>query len=285
MTSKLNSYLQLIRFNKPIGTFLLLWPTLWALWIAAQGMPPLKFLLIFITGTFIMRSAGCVINDIADRNFDGHVERTRHRPLAAGKLTLADALWFLFSLLLVALGLVLLLNTLALRLAIVGVLVVAIYPFMKRFTHLPQLVLGVAFAWPIPMVFAAVTNSMPWHAWLLFIIGFIWPIAYDTYYAMADREDDLKIGVKSTAILFAEYDRLVIAALQTMMLGLLVILGLMLQVGFVYFISLCVAAGLFIQQYTSTQQRDPAKCFRAFLNNNWVGAAIFLGLCLSYFLK
>jgi len=280
-TTRLNAYLQLIRFDRPIGTLLLLWPTLWGLWLAADGVPPVKLLLIFSVGTLLMRSAGCAVNDLADRNLDGSVSRTRERPLVTGAVSPQEAITLCAGLGLVAFVLVLFTNTLTILLSFAGAALAACYPFMKRHTHLPQLVLGAAFSWSIPMAFAAVGNSLPPSLWLVFIANLLWTVAYDTEYAMVDRKDDLKVGIKSTAILFGELDRHMIGALQALTLTALVLVGQRFELGLAYFASLMVVAGLFVYQQKLIRARDPADCFRAFLNNNWVGAAVFLGLALD----
>ncbi len=280
-TSRFTAYLQLVRFDRPIGTLLLLWPTLWALWLAAGGLPPVKLLVVFSLGTLLMRSAGCAVNDLADRNFDGEVERTRQRPLVTGAVAPNEALVLAASLALAAFVLVLFTNTLTILLSFAGVLLAACYPFMKRHTHLPQLVLGAAFSWGIPMAFAAVSNALPPALWLVFVANLFWTVAYDTEYAMVDREDDLKVGIKSTAILFGELDRHVIAALQALTVIALLLVGQRFELGWIYFVSLLFASGLFIHQQRLIRERQPADCFRAFLNNNWVGAAVFAGVVLD----
>jgi 4-hydroxybenzoate polyprenyltransferase len=278
--NRFTPYIQLMRLHRPIGIFLLLWPTLWALWIAAHGLPNIKVLIIFILGTIVMRSAGCVINDYADRNFDGLVERTKQRPLAIGALTSRAAIILFISLIVIALILVLQLNWLTIKLSVIGLLLAIIYPFTKRFFQAPQLVLGVTFAWSVPMAFAAQTNTVPAIAWLVFIIALLWPIAYDTLYAMVDIKDDQKIGIKSTAILFGRYDRFWIAITQLLILLLLLGVGVMLQLKNVYFLSLGIGLLLFVYQHYLIKDREPQKCFRAFLNNNWFGLIILLGIVL-----
>jgi len=279
--AKLPGYLQLIRFERPIGVLLLLWPTLTALWVAAEGFPNLDLLLIFSLGTFVMRSAGCAINDYADFNFDGGVARTRDRPLATGLLKRQDALKVFLFLSACGFLLVLLTNRQTILLSLGAVLVVAIYPFMKRFTNLPQLVLGIAFSWGILMAFTAQTGSLPPVAFLLFVANCLWTVAYDTEYAMVDREDDLKLGLKSTAILFGEADRLMIFVLQAMFVISLLLAAQRLQLGLFFYLGLVVAIGLLLYQQLLIRNREPAGCFKAFLNNNWVGAAIFVGLVLD----
>lgn len=281
MENKLTHYIQLMRLHRPIGILLLLWPTLWALWIAAAGRPDFKILFIFILGTLVMRSAGCVINDIADRNFDGYVKRTQNRPLARGILSLKKAFILLAVLCSIALVLVLQLNHLTIELSFAALALATIYPFLKRYTYWPQLILGAAFAWSIPMAFTAVLNDIPSVAWLIFSIGVLWTIAYDTMYAMADRSDDIKIGVKSTAILFGHYDRLLIGIIQILVLLLLVYSGILLQLTLFYYLSLLIASSFFVYQQYLIKDRDPALCLRAFVNNQWFGAVVFLGFCLS----
>lgn len=275
-------YLALMRVGRPIGTLLLLWPTLWALWLAAEGFPSLANLLIFCCGVFLMRSAGCVINDYADRNIDGHVRRTKDRPLARGKVSENEALLLFASLCTLAFLLVLFTNKLTILLSFVAVLLASIYPFMKRHTYFPQLALGAAFSWAVIMAFAAETAAVPRVAWLLYIAVVVWTVAYDTYYAMVDREDDLKIGVKSTAILFGAADRNIIAALQVFMIIILVLLGTRLSLGMFYYLGVAGAAALFAYQYYSTESRDRDAYFNAFLNNHWVGCSIFAGIFFHY---
>jgi len=282
LRDRVQQYYLLTRMDRPIGIFLLLWPTLWALWVAAEGLPNWHVLLVFVSGVFLMRSAGCVINDYADREFDPLVSRTRERPIAAGRVKPNEALWLFAVLCLLAFALVLTMNALTIKLSFVGAALAAIYPFMKRYTHLPQVVLGMAFGWAIPMAFAAQTGSVPKVAWLMYVINVVWSVVYDTMYAMADREDDIKAGVKSTAILFGDADRVIIGILQGMVLLGLFLLGQQLDLGLAYYLSLAVAVALGIYQQFLIRQRQPALCFKAFLNNNWLGAAIFAGLVLSY---
>jgi 4-hydroxybenzoate polyprenyltransferase len=282
MTLKIKDYIQLTRLDKPIGTLLLLWPTLWALWIAAQGFPKLDVLLVFTLGVVLMRSAGCVINDFADRRVDGYVKRTAQRPLAAGRISAQGALIFFFSLTLLSFLLVLTMNTLTIMLSFVAVALAACYPFMKRYTHFPQVVLGMAFGWAIPMGFAAQLGSIPSYAWLLFLANILWTVAYDTLYAMVDRDDDLKIGVKSTAILFAEKDKLIVGLLQLASLFCLALLGWILNLNTIYFVGLLIVAGLFVHQQKLIVNRDRDACFSAFLQNNYVGMVVFVSLFLSY---
>lgn len=283
LTERLKHYSRLIRFERPIGTLLLLWPTYWALWIAAQGFPGWKLLIIFSLGTFLMRSAGCAINDIADRKVDGHVERTKLRPLATGAVSVKEALGVFGGLLFLALLLVLQLNALTMGFALIAVILAATYPFMKRYHHWPQVYLGVAFAWGIPMAFTAVQNQFPpLVAWVLLVANVAWTTAYDTMYAMCDREDDLKIGVKSTAIIFGEHDRLMVGILQIASLVLLAWAGYLADLNLGFWLSLVVAAGFFVYQQYLIRNRDRWLSLRAFLNNNWVGLVLFIGIVFSY---
>lgn len=271
-----------MRLDRPIGTFLLLWPTLWALWIASHGSPEPWVLLVFITGVFLTRSAGCIVNDFADRDLDPHVARTRDRPLAAGTVSVRGAWVLFFVLCAAAFALVLTLNRLTLYLSFAGVALTLVYPFMKRFVHVPQLFLGVAFSWGIPMAFAAQTGRLPGVAAWLLAANLVWVLVYDTMYAMADREDDLAVGVKSTAILFGERDRLIVGLCQVATLALLVVVGVIEVLDRYYFGAVALSAAFFGYQQWLIREREAAACFRAFLNNAWVGAAIFLGLVLSY---
>ncbi|MEH6580589.1 MAG: 4-hydroxybenzoate octaprenyltransferase [Halioglobus sp.] len=280
--SKFSALLQLIRFDKPIGTLLLLWPTLWALWIAAEGVPDPTILVIFVVGTFLMRSAGCIVNDLADRHLDGGVARTQHRPLVTGAVTVNEALILCAALCMVAFVLVLFTNPLTIGLSLVAVLLAAIYPFMKRFTNLPQIILGAAFSWGIPMAFAAQSETLPTALWLLYTGNLLWTVVYDTKYAMVDREDDLKMGVRSTAILFGDADRAVIACLQVLCLLALYLAGANFELGYYYNGSLIIAAGLFLYHQHLIKERKPDACFRAFKHNNWVGLVIFTGIALHY---
>ena len=277
-------YWRLMRFDRPIGTLLLLWPTLWALWLAAEGLPDLNLLVIFVLGVVLMRAAGCVINDYADRNLDGRVKRTSGRPLATGKIQPRSALILCAALCLVSFVLVLFTNTLTILLSIGAVVLAASYPFMKRYTHLPQVVLGAAFSWGIPMAFAAQTGAVPPKAWLVFTAAVVWTVVYDTFYAMVDRDDDLKIGIKSTAILFGEQDRLITGVLQLMVLVTLALIGREFQLGWVYELSLVVVMGLFLYQQYLIRQRKRHECFSAFLHNNWVGFAVFAGIAGDFYL-
>ena len=272
----------LMRFHRPIGIMLLLWPTLWALWIASDGQPDPTVLTVFVLGVVVMRSAGCVINDYADREIDPHVARTRTRPIAAGEVSPRAALLLFVALSLVALVLVSFLNRLTVLLAMVAFLLAATYPFMKRYTHLPQVHLGAAFAWAVPMSFAAQTGAVPAIAWLLFLAVVLWAVAYDTIYAMVDRADDLRIGVKSTAILFGQADRLFVGAIQLSVVALLIMVGKQAQLGLAYYAGLGVATLLVVYQQYLIRERNPDACFAAFLNNNWFGAAIYAGIVLDF---
>lgn len=280
--SRIPDFIQLMRLDKPVGIFLLMWPTLWALWIAGEGKPSIKISLIFLAGVVLMRSAGCVINDFADRKIDGHVERTKDRPIAAGRILPLEALIFCAVLLLIAFILVLFTNVFTILLSFGAALLAGSYPFMKRYTYLPQVVLGAAFAWSIPMAFAAHLNALPSHVWLIYIAALLWTVAYDTWYAMVDRDDDIRIGVKSTAILFGDADKLMVGILQISTLLCLVLLGLELNFSWFYYLGLMLAAALFGYQQFIVRERDKAQCFKAFLNNNWVGMVIFLGIVMHY---
>lgn len=278
-------FIQLMRLDKPIGIYLLLWPTLWALWVAGEGVPSVKNLFIFVVGVILMRAAGCVINDYADRNFDGHVSRTKARPLASGKVTPREALVLFAVLVALSFVLVLFTNATTIWLSFGGLALAACYPFMKRYTFYPQAVLGAAFSWGMPMAFTAETGSLPPEAWLLYIANLLWTVAYDTYYAMADREDDLKIGVKSTAILFGDADRLIIATLQGLALLCLLLAGARFELGLYFHLGLLVAAACFAWEFHVTRRREPLVCFNAFLHNHWAGLAIFIGIVLDYALR
>jgi 4-hydroxybenzoate polyprenyltransferase len=279
---RLREYALLMRLNRPIGIFLLLWPALWALLIAGDGQPPPQIVLIFIVGVVLMRSAGCVINDFADREIDRHVTRTRNRPMTAGRVSPGEAKLLFILLSLAAFGLVLLLNTLTVMLSVVAVLLAGTYPFMKRVTNLPQVYLGATFGWAVPMAFAAVTGSVPPLAWLLFTATVLWATVYDTMYAMVDRDDDIVLGVKSTAILFGDADRQILGLLQVMLLICLVMIGHQSGLGWYYYGSLVIAALLALYQQGLIRYREREGCFRAFLNNNWFGAVIFMGILLHY---
>ena len=282
MLVKWNALWRLMRFDRPIGILLLLWPTMWALWIAGDGSPSVKNILIFCTGVVLMRAAGCIMNDVADRDFDPHVERTRCRPLASGELTVRQAILTFLIVMLLAFGLVLMTNALTIKLAFAGAVLASTYPFFKRWTHLPQVVLGLAFGWGIPMAFAAETGQVAAAAWLILLINVIWSVIYDTLYAMVDREDDISIGLKSTAILFGRHDLVILRILKVLMVVLLVLLGVRLQFGWPWFAGVAVATGLFVWQQFIIVNRDRDACFKAFLNNNWVGAVIWIGLLAAY---
>jgi 4-hydroxybenzoate polyprenyltransferase len=284
MSWKTNPYIRLMRLDKPIGTFLLLWPTLWALWFATHGQPDPFILIVFVAGVFLMRAAGCVINDFADRKVDGKVKRTAHRPLATGEITSKQALLLFFALIVLAFALVLTLDWKTIVLSIVALFLAALYPFMKRYTHLPQVFLGAAFGWAIPMVYMASTGDIPFEAWLLFTANVCWVLAYDTMYAMVDYDDDIKIGVKSTAVLFGKYNALWIGIFQLIFLSLMLYLGNIYQLGLPYFIALGLATALAIyqQKLITSWQRD--LCFKAFLNNNMLGFILFVGILLNYVL-
>lgn len=282
LRERLPLYLQLMRLDRPIGTLLLLWPTLWALWLAAGGFPHWHLLIIFPLGVLLMRSAGCVINDYADRRVDGFVARTALRPLATGAVSTREALALFAGLCVLAFVLVLFTNRLTVLLAFVAVALAALYPFMKRYTHLPQVVLGAAFGWSIPMAFAAQLNEVPRTAWLLFSANLLWTIAYDTFYAMVDRDDDIKIGIKSTAILFGDDDRVITATLQAMTLLTLIFVGVQFHLAYWFYVSLIGVTGLFVYQQWLIRERRRDLCLQAFLNNNRVGALIFAGIFLHF---
>ncbi|EAS47861.1 4-hydroxybenzoate octaprenyl transferase [marine gamma proteobacterium HTCC2207] len=278
-------WLRLTRLDKPIGTYLLLWPTLWALWFASGGQPRIENLLIFVLGVVVMRAAGCVINDYADRHVDGEVERTRYRPLPSGEIRAGTALALFFVLLGVALILVLMTNQLTIMLAFGGAAATTLYPFLKRITHWPQLGLGIAWAWSTPMAFAAHNSQLPPQLWVVFVAIVLWTIAFDTYYAMVDREDDLRIGIKSTAILFGRYDLLIVGLLQFAVVLLMATAGILFDRGLIYFVGLAVAAGYFVNQHLVSRGRNRDACFKAFLNNHRVGMIIFIGLASDYLLN
>lgn len=283
MNDRLYQYSLLMRLDRPIGTFLLLWPTLWALLIAGEGQPDSLVVIVFVIGVILMRSAGCVINDYADRKIDPYVARTQERPIASGKVEPREALILFVGLCSVAFLLVLLMNKLTIMMSLVGVFLAVTYPFMKRYTFLPQPYLGAAFGWAIPMAFAAQTGSVPVVAWLLFIAVILWATAYDTMYAMVDRKDDLRIGVKSTAILFGDADRVIIGLIQLTLLWVLLLVGKQLEFGLYYFSGITVAAALATYQQYLIYHREPEKCFRAFLNNNWFGIAVLGGIVGQYY--
>jgi 4-hydroxybenzoate polyprenyltransferase len=280
--SKIYEYCRLMRLDKPVGIFLLLWPTWWALWIAAGGVPPFKILVIFTAGVFIMRTAGDIINDIADRRIDGSVSRTRQRPLATGTIQTRQALYLFLFLCLIAGSLTLFLNSLAFILSFMGLFLACLYPFMKRFTHWPQLFLGLAYSWGVPMAFAAIKNSIPGIGWWLFATTVIWVIAYDSFYAMVDREDDLKIGIKSTAILFGRWDNVIIGSLQFLVLVSLALLSQYLHLGQSFYLGWSAALLLGVYQQYMVRNRSPRACLNAFRNNQWFGFAIFIGFLLGF---
>ncbi|CAI0904958.1 4-hydroxybenzoate octaprenyltransferase [Serratia quinivorans] len=280
--SKWQAYSHLMRINKPIGTLLLLWPTLWALWIAGQGVPSLSVLLVFVAGVFMMRAAGCVVNDYADRAVDGHVKRTAGRPMPSGRVSEKEAKILFVVLVLVSFGLVLTLNAMTIWLSLAALALAWAYPFMKRVTHLPQFVLGAAFGWGIPMAFAAVSESLPLSCWVLLLANICWTVAYDTLYAMVDRDDDLKIGIKSTAILFGRYDKLIVGLLQFVTLLLMLWVGYLTQMSGAFYWSLLLAGALFIHQQKQIATRERDACFKAFMDNNYVGLVLFIGIALSY---
>ncbi|WP_081150328.1 4-hydroxybenzoate octaprenyltransferase [Cognaticolwellia beringensis] len=282
-TKKLTAIKQITRMDKPIGTYLLLWPTYWALWIASDGWPSLHMLVIFSLGVFFMRSAGCVINDYADRKVDGEVKRTQNRPLVTGALSESEALQLFATFVLLSFALVLTLSDYTIMLSVVAVFLAASYPFMKRITHFPQVFLGAAFSWGMIMAFAQEQGQIPVVAWLLFAANVIWTVAYDTMYAMVDRDDDLRIGVKSTAVIFGENDKRIILFLQLMTLALLFTVGDILAFGWPYQLSLVIAAGFFCYQQILIAGRDRDRCFQAFLNNHYVGLIVFVGVTVEYF--
>ncbi|WP_185233593.1 4-hydroxybenzoate octaprenyltransferase [Teredinibacter franksiae] len=279
---KLISYFRLMRLNRPVGIYLVLWPTLWSLWLAAEGVPDLKMLSIFVAGVVLMRSAGCVINDFADRKVDGHVKRTAGRPIVVGHVSAFEAAALFVLLAFSAFVLVLFTNELTVYLSFGGVALAFIYPFMKRYTHLPQVVLGAAFAWAVPMAFAAQAGELSPDIWVLYTAVVLWTVAYDTFYAMVDRDDDIKIGVKSTAILFGEADRVMTGVLQFMTVMALGMVGQKFELGWIYSLSVLLAACLMVWQQFLIRNRERQACFKAFLNNNWVGMVLFVGLLLDY---
>ena len=283
LMKKLDAYQRLMRLDKPIGTFLLLWPTLWALWFASQGHPDWCLVVIFTLGTFLMRSAGCVMNDIADRNFDGHVARTHRRPLVSGEVSVKEALILAAGLSLVAFSLVLTLNGLTILLSFPALLLAITYPLTKRFFALPQAYLGIAFGFGIPMAFAAVQNAVPFEAWLMLLANVCWSLAYDTEYAMVDRKDDLIIGIRSTAITFGRFDVALILCFYIAMLAMMAYVGHLLNVHWPYHVSLIGALGVVFYHYQLIKHREEAGCFKAFLHNNWLGAVLFVGILMNYY--
>ena len=285
LNDKLPHYIRLMRIDKPIGTLLLLWPTLWALWLAAEGWPPLHILVIFTIGTFLMRSAGCVINDYADRDFDGHVERTKNRPLATKSVSPREALLLAAGLSLLSFVLILPLDPLVIWLSVPALFLAASYPFTKRFFAIPQAYLGIAFGFGIPMGFAAVAGEVPAVAWLMLLANVFWAVAYDTEYAMVDRPDDLKIGIKTSAITFGRFDVVAVMLCYGAALGLLAVVGAMTGAGAAYYLGLAAAAGIAGYHYTLIRARERADCFKAFRHNNWLGAAVFAGLLIDDLLR
>ena len=284
-SERLSLYIQLTRLNRPIGILLLLWPTLWGLWIASNGHPPWHIVLIFVLGTVLMRSAGCVINDYADRDIDKHVKRTQHRPLTSGKVSERETLWLAAGLALIAFLLILPLNLLTLLLSIPAVLLAASYPYTKRFFAIPQAYLGIAFGFGIPMAFAATLGEVPLVAWLLLLANVFWCIAYDTEYAMVDRDDDIHLGIHSSALFFGKYDVLAVMTCYVLALILLIVVGLMENFGVSYFTGLLVAEGIALYHYRLIRGRQREQCFKAFLHNNWFGAAVFAGLVRDYWVN
>jgi 4-hydroxybenzoate polyprenyltransferase len=283
--SRLDAYERLMRLDKPIGILLLLWPTLWALWLAGQGKPNLVVVWIFVLGTILMRSAGCVMNDVADRNFDSHVERTRNRPVTTGEVSVKEAVLLAASLSLAAFVLVLFLNRLTILLSFVALGLAMTYPLTKRFIAIPQAYLGIAFSFGIPMAYAALTNDIPGIAWMLVTANLLWVVAYDTQYAMVDREDDLKIGIRSSAIWFGRFDVVAVTTCYALMLGILALIGSQLRLMWPYYLGLVLAGSIMVYHYSLIRTRDRSRCFRAFLHNNWVGAVVFLSILASSWLK
>lgn len=285
VVDKTEQYAYLIRLDRPIGIYLLLWPTLWALWIAAEGWPDSPVLFVFVAGVFLMRSAGCAINDFADRDIDPHVERTQNRPLAAGRISVKETLLVFATLSIIAFLLVLTMNRLTVYLSFVGLLLAASYPFMKRFHYMPQVHLGAAFGWAVPMAFTAQANEITVVTWLLFMATVLWATIYDTMYAMADIQDDIKIGVKSTAILFGDADKVILGTLQVLLMLDLILIGQQSESGLFYYLGLAVAAAFAVYHQYLIKDRNPKLCFKAFLNNNWFGLAIFAGIFIDYWVQ
>jgi len=283
IANKLNAYERLMRLDKPVGILLLMWPTLWGLLIAGEGYPPWVVVLVFVTGVILMRSAGCVMNDIADRRFDGHVERTKHRPLVSKEVTVKEALFLAAGLSLAAFALVCFLNTKTILLSFVALFLAITYPLTKRFLAIPQAYLGIAFGFGIPMAFSAIHNMIPQQAWLLLLANMFWAIAYDTEYAMVDREDDIKIGIKSSALFFGKYDVHAVVVCYILMLVLLAYIGQLNHFGNYYYIGLAIALGLVMWQYHTIKERIKSNCFNAFLANNWIGCAVFIALVAEYY--
>lgn len=279
--SRWGQYWKLMRADRPIGTLLLLWPTWWALWLAAGGLPPLWILFVFTAGVWLTRSAGCVINDYADRWLDPHVKRTKDRPLASGRVSGREALLLFAGLMLVAFALVLTLNALTIGMSFIGIFLAASYPYLKRYTHLPQVYLGMAFGWGIPMAFAAIQGEVPVIGWLLYGANILWSTAYDTWYAMVDRDDDLKMGSHSTAILFGDLDLVIQGILYALFLATMALIGVRGELGLYYWLGVAVAAGLIAYEFWIARKRERDPCFKAFLHNNWVGAALFAGIAAA----
>ena len=282
VANRIKTYAQLMRLDKPIGILLLLWPMLWGLWFAAQGLPDGRILVIFVLGTVLMRSAGCVINDFADRKIDPHVERTKNRPMAAGRVGSKEALLLAAGLSLIAFLLILPLNQLTILLSVPALFLAASYPFTKRFFAMPQAYLGIAFSFGIPMAFAAQTGSLPPLLWILMLANLFWVIAYDTAYAIVDKPDDLKIGIKTSAITFGRFDVLGVMACHACFIAIMLVIGQLQQMNLAYYAGLIAASGLMAYQYTLIRNRDRALCFKAFLHNNWVGMAVFAGIALDF---
>ncbi len=282
LLQRLKQYALLMRLHRPIGTLLLMWPALIALWLANNGMPSWKLILVFVGGSLVSRSGGCVINDFADIEIDGHVDRTKQRPLITGKVSSIEALLLFILLISMGFGLILLTNPMTIALSLIALALAALYPFTKRYIQFPQVILGAAFGWAIPMAYSATGSALTIDCWLLFFATLLWAIAYDTEYAMVDKEDDIKIGVKSTAILFGKYDKFWIGVCHFGMLGILAVIGNHLELGETYFFGICIAAGLALYQQWLIRDRDPKACFAAFLNNQWIGAALFLGTLASF---
>lgn len=282
LPGRLPDFARLVRLDRPIGIYLLLWPPLWALWIAGEGRPDPLVVTVFLLGVVLMRSAGCAINDYADRHLDGHVGRTKERVIPSGRITPREAVLTFAILVAVSFALVLLLNRLTVALSLVALALAAVYPYSKRHTYLPQAVLGAAFGWAVPMAFAAQLGELPTLAWLMYVTAIVWTTAYDTMYAMVDRPDDLKIGIKSSAILFGEMDRLIVGILQSIVIAGLFLIGLQAEMEAFYFMGLTVAAGLAGYEQWLIREREPAACFKAFLHNNWLGMAVFVGIVLDF---
>jgi 4-hydroxybenzoate polyprenyltransferase len=281
---KLNAYKRLMRLDKPVGILLLMWPTLWGLLLASQGDPDWPIVLIFVAGVILMRSAGCVMNDVADRHYDGHVERTKNRPLVRGEVSVKEAVILAMGLSLVAFSLVCMLNQQTILLSIIALFLAATYPLTKRFLVIPQAYLGIAFGFSIPMAFAAVVNDVPALAWWLLLANMFWAIAYDTEYAMVDREDDAKIGLQSSALLFGRYDVFAIMLCYVAMLAIFVYVGELMAFGLYYFALLLLVLGLMIWQYQLIKTRDKKRCFKAFVSNNWIGLVVFIAVASAYYL-